>query len=591
MSESSSSFAKTLVFIRPYRWRLFGLVSLTVLLSLLAMMPPLVTRAILDEVLTEGKRQLFFGLAVCMVVLPVVTALCRFFQTVGIAYVGQRFVFDVRVTLFEHFLNLSLRFFGKHSVGKLVNRLMGDSGIVQQMLTAQSINVVSDLVCATFATTVTFLINWRLATLLFIVVTIFVINYRSNIRRIRRATKGSRAAGDRMSGGVQNRLVGNLAVKTFGAEGREHEVFRLHSEAALGLGREAMVASNTFSMNTNLIQGLGRSLIYFLGCGLVLGGEMTYGDVVAFTAYAMQLLGPAVRFSQLVQQLQNVAIATDRLYEVFDESPEVRNCSDPVPVTELKGKVDLIDVHFHYEKENPVLRGITLHASPGQTVALIGPTGCGKSTVLSLLLRFYDVCSGELRMDDLDVRRLDLRTFRQHFGIVLQEPLLFGTTIAENIRYGRPSATPGDIEEAARVAEIHDFIMTLPDGYETVIGDYGIELSVGQKQRITIARAVATDPGILIMDEATSALDSDSEQAIQRAMDRVLEGRTCFVVAHRLSTIRNADQIVLLDKGVIVEQGHHEELMALPAGRYRDLYTKHMGGGVLDEADLASSGG
>ena len=591
MSESSSSFAKTLVFIRPYRWRLFGLVSLTVLLSLLAMMPPLVTRAILDEVLTEGKRQLFFGLAVCMVVLPVVTALCRFFQTVGIAYVGQRFVFDVRVTLFEHFLNLSLRFFGKHSVGKLVNRLMGDSGIVQQMLTAQSINVVSDLVCATFATTVTFLINWRLATLLFIVVTIFVINYRSNIRRIRRATKGSRAAGDRMSGGVQNRLVGNLAVKTFGAEGREHEVFRLHSEAALGLGREAMVASNTFSMNTNLIQGLGRSLIYFLGCGLVLGGEMTYGDVVAFTAYAMQLLGPAVRFSQLVQQLQNVAIATDRLYEVFDESPEVRNCSDPVPVTELKGKVDLLDVHFHYEKENPVLRGITLHASPGQTVALIGPTGCGKSTVLSLLLRFYDVCSGELRMDDLDVRRLDLRTFRQHFGIVLQEPLLFGTTIAENIRYGRPSATPGDIEEAARVAEIHDFIMTLPDGYETVIGDYGIELSVGQKQRITIARAVATDPGILIMDEATSALDSDSEQAIQRAMDRVLEGRTCFVVAHRLSTIRNADQIVLLDKGVIVEQGHHEELMALPAGRYRDLYTKHMGGGVLDEADLASSGG
>ena len=245
--------------------------------------------------------------------------------------------------------------------------------------------------------------------------------------------------------------------------------------------------------------------------------------------------------------------------------------------------MDFNNVFFEYETGRPVIRGLDLHVEAGQTIALIGPTGCGKSTVLALLLRFYDIRSGELLIDGVDIRRYDLHSFRRHFGIVLQEPLLFSTTIVENIRYGRPSATREEVEAAARVAEIHDFIVGLPKGYETFVGDYGVELSVGQKQRINIARAVAANPAILIMDEATSSLDSDSERAIQKAMDRVLQGRTSFVVAHRLSTIRNADKIVLLDQGRIAEMGRHSELMAMPDGRYHDLYTKHMGAGVLTE--------
>ena len=319
---------------------------------------------------------------------------------------------------------------------------------------------------------------------------------------------------------------------------------------------------------------------------MILQGDLTYGDVVAFTAYAMQLLGPAVRFSAIVKQLQDVGIATERLFEIFGELPEIINKPGAKRIRRLEGRVDFEDVHFHYIEGQPVIQGLTLHVAPGQTVALIGSTGCGKSTVLSLLMRFFDICEGRLLMDGTDIRDLHLPLLRRQFGIVLQEPLLFEISLADNIRYGCPGITMEGIQDAAKVAEIHDFIMTLPDGYESVLGSKGVELSVGQKQRVTIARAIAADPAILIMDEATSALDSDSEQAIQRAMDRVLKGRTCFVVAHRLSTIRNADCIVLLDKGLIVEKGTHDELMKIPEGRYHELFTKHMGGGVLDEGDI-----
>ena len=583
MADSQPKLSRMMTFVRPYLGRLFLLLLLTVFLSVLAMLIPLVIRAIIDRVLTGGERSLFAGLAVCMLAVPVVSALCRSLQTVGLAYVGQRFVFDVRTGLYDHFLRLSLRFFGKHSSGKLVNRLMGDSGTVQRMLTSQTITVVSDLVCSALALSITFWLNWRLAILLLLIVMTFVLNFRLSIGRIRTATRGYWGALDRMSGGIQNRLVANIAVKTFGAEDREHDTFREQSDANLAMVREAAVASNNFSMNTRLIRGLGDALIYFLGVAMVLRGHATYGDVVAFTTYAAQLLWPAVRFSLLARDIQDVRIAIERLFEIFDEQPEIRDRATAVAVPRLRGKVDFEDVWFHYEPDKPVIRGFRLHVNPGETVALIGPTGCGKSTILSLLLRFFDLCDGRLLLDDVDIREITLASLRRQFGIVLQEPLLFNVSIAANLRYSRPLATQAELEAATRVAEIHDFIASLSNGYETVIGSEGLEFSVGQKQRINIARAVLADPAILIMDEATSSLDSDSEQAIQKAMNQVLSGRTSFIVAHRLSTIRNADRIVLLEDGQIAEIGDHETLMVLPDGKYRGLYLKHMGSGMLEE--------
>ena len=568
-------------FVRPFRGHLAAQLALTGIVSVFAMLPPLLTRTVINRVITDGEHAMLPLLAAFMLLIPFLYALCGFLQVLGIAYVGQKFVMDIRCAAYEHLLSLSMRFFVKHTVGKLTHRLMGDSAVLQQLLTVTSIQVFSDFLCAAFAVTVTFVLNWRLAIPLVAIVVLFVLNYRLNISRIQRATRSYRSAEDRLAGGVQARLTADLTVKAFGAERREQAVFRGHSEEALDLVEERQVASSTFSLNTVLLRDLGRISLYFIGCAMVLGGSATYGDVVAFTAYAVQLLMPAVRFSTLAQQLQDVRISADRLFELMEEQPEIRSPAGAVHLDRVRGHVAFDHVSFHYEEDRPVLRDVDFHAEPGETVALVGPTGCGKSTVLSLLLRFFDVTDGAIRVDGADLRSVDIASLRRQFGIVLQESLLFDVSIRDNIRYSRRNATDEEVRRAAAIAEIDSTISALPQGYDSLIGNRDVQLSVGQKQRISIARAVLANPAILIMDEATSSLDSESEKAIQTAMERFLEGRTSFIVAHRLSTIRGADHIILLDEGRIREMGNHARLMAIPGGRYRELYNTHAGQGVV----------
>ncbi len=574
-------------FLAPYRGLLLGVVVLTVVLSILAMLPPLIMRAFLDHVIERGDRTLFVSLGVCMIVLPATIAFCGFIQSICLYRVGWRFLFDIRMALYDHMVSMSMRFFGKHSTGMLVNRLMGDTSNVGNMLGVQTISLISDLVCATFAITATFAINWRLAILLVIIVALFAINWRLNIGRLRRVGWNYWASFDRLSGGIQNRLSANLAVKTFGMEEREQGMYREQSDSTIDLSRSAGVAGNSFNMNTVLIQNVGRAILFFLGCAMVLSGEVTYGDVLAFTTYAMQLIWPAVRLSEFAKQMQDFRIAVERISEIMSEKPEIEDRPTAIPMPRLRGQVDFDHVSFHYEPGRPVIQDFDLHVRAGETIALIGPTGCGKSTVLSLLLRFFDVCDGTLRLDGMDVRDIQLRTLRRQFGIVLQEPLLFNVSIVDNIRYARPEASQEDVEAAARVAEINDFITSLPLGYRTILGSEGVQVSTGQKQRLTIARAVVAQPAILIMDEATSALDSESERAIQIAMQRVLKNRTAFIVAHRLSTIRNSDRIVVMRDGRITEIGKHDELMHLPNGHYASLYAKYMNKGFIEEEPLA----
>ena len=550
------------------------------------MLPPLLTRRIIDQVLTQGSRHLLLPLGVAVLLVPALSACIGFFQHNWIAYVGQKFVLQIRAAVYDHFLRLSLGFFHGNSSGKLVGRLMEDSAAVQNMVTAASVQILSDLITALASVLITFAINWRLALLLLVIVGIFALNYRLNVVRLRQTQRRFRQSQDRLAGGISNRLGGALTVKSYGAEQREQEIFSRQSDEAALRFEEAIVANNDFHMNTSLLQGLSHALIFFAGCGLVLQGSATYGDVVAFTAYAMQLLWPAVRFSMIAQQFQNVGVSVDRLFEILDEPPLIISQPGAIRAGRVSGRVDFDHVSFGYKQDVPVLRDFDVHVVPGDLVALVGPTGCGKTTVLSLLLRFYDVQHGSVRIDERDVRDYEVGNLRRQFGIVLQESLLFNVTVAENIRYARPDATHADIEKAARLAEIHDEIMAMPEGYDTLLGARGVELSTGQKQRISIARAILADPPILIMDEATSALDSDSERKIQIALARFLHGRTAFVVAHRLSTIRDADVIILLDRGRVVESGNHDALMARENGRYRRLYEQHAGHGVLQEDEI-----
>jgi len=570
-------------FLRPFRWQIAWLSALTAGLSVLAMLPPLFTRAIIDRVITRGEHHVLFGIGVMMMAVPVLHAFSAFIQVQGLAVVGQRLILNIRSGLYAHLLSLSMRFFGRNSVGKLINRIMGDSTTVQQVATAQAVQVLSDLVCATFAITATLAINPELAGLLVLVVASFVVNYRLNSRVMRVTTRKTRRAEDRLAGALQNQLAANLTVKTYGTEEREHIAFRQLSDTNLNLERDTQFAAIGFNMNTVLIRDIGRAIIYFSGCALVLFSRASYGDVIAFTSYAMQLLEPAVRFSTLAQQLQEAGISMDRILELFNERPEIPRRPDAIPVPRLRGDVRFDHVSFGYLPGRPVLKDFTLDVHAGQTIALVGPTGCGKTTIVSLLLRFYDVLGGSVSLDGTDIREFDPRDLRRQFGLVLQEPLLFDISIADNIRYSRLSATRSEIEEAAHIAEIHDEIAALPRGYDTPCGGrHGIHLSVGQKQRVSIARAVLANPALLIMDEATSSLDSESEWAIQLAMGRFLKNRTSFVVAHRLSTIRNSNLIVLLRGGSIVESGSHDELMSMHDGQYRGLYLKHMGKEVME---------
>ena len=581
-----STLRKILPFMRPFRRRILQLIFATGVISILAMLPPLFTRAVINDVIGERHTEILPGLIVLIFATPVLHAFVSFLQVLGIAYIGQKFVLDVRMHVYSHLLKLHIGFFGKYSTGKLINRLMGDSTTMQQILGANSIQVVSDLVCSLFAISATLYINWRLALPILIVVALFVVNFKLSITRIRKATRRWQNMNDRLSAGVQNRLVANLTVKTYAAENRENFHFDEQSEETTTHAHESWKASTTFSYNTQLLQEIGRVSIYFLGCAMVLDGSANYGDVTAFTTYAMQILWPAVRFSQLAEQLQNVRISTDRLFEILDQKPEIVSKPHALRLPRVRGQVDLDHISFAYIPGRPVIRDLDVHVKPGQTIALVGPTGCGKTTILSLIMRLYDVSAGTIRIDGHDIRDVALDSLRSQFGIVLQESLLFTVSIADNIRYARPDATMDEVVNAAKIAEIHEDILAIRNGYDAVIGDRDVQLSIGQKQRISIARAVLANPAIIIMDEATSSLDSESEKAIQRAMDRFLEGRTSFIVAHRLSTIRNADRIILLDGGVIAETGTHDELMAIPGGRYRELYEKHAGKGVItDETD------
>ncbi|MGI5868031.1 MAG: ABC transporter ATP-binding protein [Kiritimatiellia bacterium] len=584
---TGETLRKIMPFIAPFKWKIAGLALLTAVLSVLAMLPPLFTRAIINEVVGNRREALLPGLAVMMILVPLLHAAISYIQLVGIAYIGQTFVLRIRMAVYRHLLGMHIGYFHKNSTGKLTNRLMGDSSTMQQILNVTSVQVISDLVCALFAASATLYLNWRLALPIIVVLVLFVSNYRFNISKIRRAWISVRGSEDRLASGVQDRLVANLTVKTYGAEDREQRVFNTQATALMDNLVVSWSASSNFHLNTLLLQDMGRTCIYFLGCAMVLANAASYGDVTAFTTYAMQILWPAVRFSQLAEQLQNVRISADRLFEILDAQPEVLERADAVRLEgAVRGDVDFDDVTFWYEPDKVILRNFDIHVKAGETVALVGPTGCGKTTILSLLMRLYDVQHGAVRIDGIDVKDIARASLRRQFGIVLQESLLFQVSIADNIRYAKPGASLEEVVNAAKIAEIHDDIIAMSDGYESVIGTRGVQLSVGQKQRISIARAVLANPAILIMDEATSALDSESERAIQVAMDRFLVNRTSFIVAHRLSTIRNADRIILLDRGEIQEMGDHETLMAIEGGRYRELYRKHSGKGVIsDEED------
>jgi ABC-type multidrug transport system fused ATPase/permease subunit len=547
-------------FVRPYKRWFYRAVALTTFCTATSLVPPFLLGTIVDKVIGSRRDDLFFIVMFIFILTPLIGNAVGFLNSYTISLIGDKLVLDMRRRLYQHLQSLPVRFYDKSSTGALMERLMGDVGQVQSMVAGQTITLASDIVACLVALCFMMSINWRLTLLLTVFVPMYVVNYHFFIARIRRFGEHLREKMEDMSSGMQERLSGAVAVKAFGQERHEDRRFASDAFAAKNSGVKVHAYSVAFGTTANLIYWVGQTGIYLLGCYLVVKNEMTLGSVIAFSSYCVYLLGPAVRFSQMTEQVERAMISVNRIGELLEETPEPPDPPDVVHAEKIQGRVTLDDVCFEYEKGSPVLKNIHLDVPAGKTVALVGHTGCGKTTIISLLLRFYRATSGRFLIDGIDICRYSHASLRNNIAMVPQEPVLFEGTVRENIAYGRPDAPIDQIIAAAKAAEIHKTIMELSQGYDTFLGEEGTKLSVGQKQRLIIARAILADPAVLILDEATSSLD------------RIMANRTCFVVAHRLSTIVGADMIVVLSKGEILEMGRHEELLANKDGHYRHLY-------------------
>ncbi len=584
-SESKTrNLKKLLTFVRPYQRRLAVAFGITVTLTAIQMTPPLLMKFIIDDIIVGGQwDRLEFFLFLTLAV-PVTASGLRVLNTYTIQVISSRLIMDIRQHLYHHMLSLGLGFYDRMGTGKIMSRVMGDVSTVRSMVTMRMLSIVTDFVTFWVAIGLCLGLNWRLGTILIVLLPLYLFNYFGWRGGIRVSIRAWRAKMDRVSVGLQERLSGVHLVKAYGKERRENRAFTEETRETFDQSMQTATYRAGYSAGVWAVSGLRNTIVFCMGCYFVIQGEMTYGGVMAFLAYAMRVFQPVLNLTQEAMRFEQMMISVDRIYEILDYEVDIVEKPNAPALAPVKGGVEFENVEFEYNEGEPVIKGVSLSVEPGEMVALVGHTGCGKTTLTSLLMRFYDVTGGSIRIDGHDIRDVQLRSLRTQIGQVLQDSVLFDASIRENLVYGNPDATEAEIIAAARVGEIHEFIVRTADGYDTLLGDEGIKLSVGEKQRLAIARAVLTDPGILILDEATSSLDSLSEALIQKAMANVLEGRTSFVIAHRLSTIVNSDKIVVMDGGEILEVGNHETLLQKPDGRYKELYEQQFSGASEDIA-------
>jgi subfamily B ATP-binding cassette protein MsbA len=561
----------------PYRGRVALAFVLTCLACLLNLPVPLLVQALVDRVVTGGRFDTLPWCAAGLMAVFVGQGVLGLTHTLLVGKVGLAVVRDLRHRLYARLQCLSLSWYDRTPAGSILSRLMDDVAAVQSLVTGQTLTILTDLGTAL---AVSALLLWR-SPRLFLVVLAFLPAYALTFRRYTgRIRAGSTAVRDRLDtvfGHLKTKIDGMLVVLAHGREPAEVESFARQIQDAHGprvrLGRMGVAFSN-LSLATS---GIGASAVFAAGAYEVLQGRMTPGEAVAAAALAGLLFGPIARLADLAALLQQAAASFDRIGEILDQEPEVSDPAKPAALGRARGEVEFDGVGFAYRPGQRVLHDICLRVEPGTKVALVGPTGCGKTTLMNLLLRFYDPQAGQVLLDGIPLYRLALADLRRQIGIVPQEPVLFRGSLADNIRYGSPDADDARVEAAARAAVVHGFALRLPEGFATLVGEGGHKLSQGERQRVAIARAFCKDPALIVLDEATSSLDTAGEALIQKALGNLLRGRTAFIIAHRLSTVLGADRIVVLDDGRIVQAGTHEGLMADVDGLYRRLCDRQFG--------------
>ena len=568
-------FWQTFSYLKPYKGKLFIAIICMILFALFNTVALYAIKPVINKALV-GKNYLLLGLlSLGIIVLYLLKGAALYGQKVSLAYAGLMAVVDIRDRFFSRIQNFSLEFFGKRKTGHLMTRMNSDIGLMKSALTVLFGDIIREPLTIIGVLVLLFRINWQLAMVSLGAFPLAVWPITKFGRKLRRATKGKQ----RRSGEASSTFVESLqGIEVIKSSCREEEMTRRFHQQQLEYLRFSMKIAKTRAVSQPVMEIIGAiffSLMLLVGGRLVIAGKLDMGSFFTFIFALGSLYRPVRVINNANAQIQSALAGAERVFEIMNMLPSVQELPDAIQLPPFQKEIKYIGVHFAYDSE-AVLKDINLEIRKGEKVAVVGPSGVGKTTLVQLLPRFYDPTSGRVEIDGIDIRKVTFKSLRSQIGIVSQETFLFHGTVKENIAFGKPSATEEEIIHAAKVAYAHDFIMKLPKKYDTVIGERGARVSGGERQRIAIARAILKNPPILILDEATAALDSESEHLVRKALDGLMRDRTVLVVAHRLSTVRDADKIVVMMKGKIVEEGKHAELLK-KGGAYAKLYTLQFG--------------
>jgi subfamily B ATP-binding cassette protein MsbA len=581
MTFGSPTFWRFLRYARPYRIWIAGSIFCGVLKFTLALMIPwalgyLTDHVILEDISGEQKMQRLWWMVALLLTVYFFRLPITYYRSFFAELAGNRTIFDVRDRLYLHIQRLSLDYHTRHRTGETTSRVINDINTSQGILDRGVMSVLVDFIFLVGVVIFLFIWDWELAAVSLFTLPAYAMTFGILNPRLRLAAQDVQAQMSELSGEVNEKLGGLAVVQSFVRERTERRLFfRLHREYFHRIMKRVTLQVWLTTLGEFLTM-LGPVIVICYGTYRVVQGHVTTGELITFYGFLGHLYLPTRRLADASAALQVQLAAMDRVFEVMDVAPTIQDAPDAKPLAVSEARLDFDAVYFGYNTDQPVLEGVTLHVEPGQSVAIVGRSGAGKTTLVSLVPRFYDVTSGAIRIDGQDIRGLTLNSLRSAVGMVMQDAILFDATIRENILYGRVGATEADMRQAARMAHAEEFIEQLPRGFDTIIGERGITLSGGQKQRISIARAFLRDPRILILDEATSNLDSHAEQIIQDALEKLMHGRTTLVIAHRLSTVIDCDKVVYMQRGQIVQEGTHEELISAP-GPYRELCEEQFG--------------
>nr|MBO2504364.1 multidrug ABC transporter ATP-binding protein [Bacilli bacterium] len=573
------SIRRYMRFVKPYYWEIILTLIIGVIKFAIPLFIPFLTKIVIDDILlntelTDAERikQLTYWLGGALVIFFIIRPPVEYYRQYFAQHVSNKVLYDIRKELYVHLQKLSLKFYSNHRAGDIISRFINDVEATKNFVMIGLMNLWLDMTTILIVIGIMLTMDWKLTIVAVISLPLFAISVKYFFGRLRALTRIRSQALANLQSYLHERVSGISIVKSFALEEHEQKIFDQENGEFLDKSLDHTRWNAKSFAVVNTITDIAPLLVIGFASYLIIQGQLSVGEMAAFMGYIERLYSPLRRLMNSSTTLTQSIASMDRMFSLMDEEYDVQNKPNALPLPPVTGKVEFQNVQFKYEEEGqPVLKSINFTIQPGETAAFVGMSGGGKSTIVSLIPRFYDVTSGSVKIDGKDVREVDIKTLRSQIGIVLQDNILFSDSVKQNILMGKPDATDEEVIAAAKAANAHDFIMSLPNGYDTKVGERGVKLSGGQKQRIAIARVFLKNPPILVLDEATSALDLESEALIQESLERLASDRTTIIIAHRLSTITHADKIFVIDHGEVAEEGNHESLMA-KKGIYHDLF-------------------